>query len=350
MLLLSLVLGLCTLIAVSLQKTYSRIPLKELKRRASKDDEVAKALYRAASYGISLQLLLWAIIGLSAAGFFVTLSHGFPSWLALFGSAALLWVAFAWLPNTRITNISEQIARTLSPIIAKVLSYLYPLLSRVGQVIKKYVRQTFHTGLYQTEDLIELLDKQNKQLDNRITSQELLLARHALVFDDKLVRDVMTPRRVVKLVSQSDSVGPILLDELHKSGFSRFPVTGDKPDELVGTLYLRNLVKKQATGKVKDLMSKDVYYVNEQKTLGHVLNAFITTKHHLFIVVNSFEEFSGVITIEDVLEQLIGRNIVDEFDKYDDLRAVAALAAKKDQQAHKHVAIEPEPESSPEKK
>ena len=52
------------------------------------------------------------------------------------------------------------------------------------------------------------------------------------------------------------------------------------------------------------------------------------------MVVNGFEEISGVITIEDVLEQLIGRKIVDEFDRFDDMRAVAALAAKKEQAKH----------------
>jgi Mg2+/Co2+ transporter CorC len=61
------------------------------------------------------------------------------------------------------------------------------------------------------------------------------------------------------------------------------------------------------------------------------------------LVVNSFEELVGIITIEDVLEQMIGRPIVDEFDKYDDLRAVAAAAAKKDHVVHKKEKSEPVP-------
>lgn len=330
-----LLLASLTLLGVSLQKTYQSLPAKELKRRAAKGDEVAALLNRAVAYGFSLQVLLWLIIGLSAAGFFVVLSRSVPSWLAVMGSVALLWTGFAWLPATQVTGYGQWLAKTITPAIEWLLRTLHPVLVRAGQLVRTKGKLSVHTGLYQKEDLIELLDQQNGQLDNRITPSELMFARTALMFEEKVVRDIMTPRRVVKMVGADESVGPLLMDELHKSGFSRFPVF-EKKDQIVGTLYLRSLVEKKATGKVKDLMDKKVFYVNEGQPLGHVLNAFIKTKHHLFIVVNEFEEISGVITIEDVIEQLIGRQIVDEFDKYDNLREVAALAAKKDKTTHAH--------------
>ncbi len=334
-----LILASLTLLAVSLQKTYQHIPSKELKRRAAKGDEVAKLLHDAVAYGISLHVLLWFIIGLSSAGFFVLLARDVPSWLAFMGSAALLWVGFAWLPNSQVTGFGQWLARVLTPAVEWLLRKLHPILVRVGQLVRTHGKIDVHTGLYQKEDLLELLDKQNSQLDNRITADELMFARAALMFEEKVVRDIMTPRRVVKFVKDNESVGPLLLDELHKSGFSRFPVIADK-DQVVGTLYLRKLVASKATGSVKDLMDKKVYYVNEGQPLGHVLKAFLKTKHHLFVVVNEFEEISGVVTIEDVLEQLIGRQIVDEFDKYDNLREVAALAAKKESAKHQKPAKE----------
>ncbi len=326
-----------TLFSVSLQKTYSRIPQKELKRRARTGDEMAKALFSAVSYGISLQLLLWIVIGISAGAFFVILSISLPSWLALFGCVALLWIAFAWLPNTRVSRASEKVAQKVSPSLAKVLSKLYPLLNKIGKEIQKISKVSIHNGMYQKEDLLELIDKQSSQPDNRMTAYEIGIVKSSLTFSDRIIRDIMTPKRVVKTVSQSDSIGPILMTELHKSGFSRFPVTGDKEDDIVGTLYMRDLVNAKDGGSVKDAMKKDVYYVNEEKKLDHALQAFLRTKHHLFIVVNSFEEIVGILTIEDVLEQVLGKQIVDEFDRYDDLRAVAALQAKKDAKSHKHI-------------
>ena len=86
-------------------------------------------------------------------------------------------------------------------------------------------------------------------------------------------------------------------------------------------------------------MKKAVYYVNEEKQLDHALQAFLKTKHHLFIVVNGFEEIVGILTIEDVLEEVLGKEIVDEFDQYEDLRAVAALQAKKDTKQRTHAPI-----------
>jgi CBS domain containing-hemolysin-like protein len=82
------------------------------------------------------------------------------------------------------------------------------------------------------------------------------------------------------------------------------------------------------TGKVKDIMKRQVFYVHEEFNLDKVFHAFLKTKHHLFIVVNKFEEIVGILTIEDVLEQIIGSQIVDEFDQYEDLKQVANNLAK----------------------
>lgn len=341
-----LFLAALTLASIAIQKTYANVPLKELKRRANKGDEVAHALHNAVSYGASLDVLLWGIIGLSAAGFFVALANALPAWLAIFGCAALLWFGFAWLPTTRVSGVSERLARTLAPAIAWILSHAYPVLNKVGEFIQNHRRISFHSGLYQKEDLVELLDRQQQQPDNRMTAYELGIVKGALTFSDKLIRDIMTPKRVVKTVNQDDTVGPLLMDELHKSGFSRFPVNGEKPDDIIGVLYMKDLVNAKTGGAVKSLMKKPVYYVNEEKPLQHALQAFLRTKRHLFVVVNSFEEVVGIITIEDVLEQVLGKQIVDEFDKYEDLRAVAALEAKKEAKAHTH-APEPTAEAQP---
>ena len=341
-----LILAVLTVLSVSIQKTYSNVPLKELRRRAVKGDEVAHALHRAVSYGVSLDVLLWGIIGLSAAGFFVSLTVAVPAWLALFGCASLLWVAFAWLPNSKVTNLGEKLAKSVAPALAWVLERLYPLLNRFGVFLQKHSNITVHSGIYQKEDLVDLLDRQAHQPDNRMTAYEIGIVKSALTFSDRLIRDIMTPKRVVKTVKVTESVGPLLMDELHKSGFSRFPVVGEKPDEIVGTLYMRDLVHTKASSKVKDVMKKTVYYVNEEKPLQHALQAFLRTKHHLFVVVNSFEEVVGIVTIEDVLEQVLGKQIVDEFDKYEDLRAVAALEAKKDKQSHTHAPADDTPEQT----
>lgn len=326
-----LVLAAVTLLSISLQKTYNRVTPKELKRRARQEDPWAKALYRVVAYGVSLRMLLWIFIAIAGATFFVTLARFVDSaFVAVLASAVLIWFGFLWLPESRVTSFSTRLAAKVTPGLEVLLRYLHPIFERIGRFIERHRPVRIHTGLYQKDDLVELINQQQVQIDNRITKEELELAAHALVFGDKLVRDHLTPRRVVKMVSAADSIGPVLMGELHNSGHSRFPVFQDNQDSIVGTLYMRDLVDAKAGGRISDVMKKAVYYVHEERPLHDALQAFLKTKHHMFIVVNSFEEYVGIISIEDVLEQIIGKPIIDEFDQYDDMRAVARRHAAED--------------------
>src|SRR5690606_35806405 len=156
----------------------------------------------------------------------------------------------------------------------------------------------------------------------------LRIVKHALSFGDKSVHDVMTPRSVIKSVRDDDVLSPILLDELHKSGHSRFPVFIGNGDSAAGILYIKDLIDVKSHTRVSELMHKPIHYVNENRELDHVLQAFIKTKQHLFLVVNSFAEITGLITIEDIIEQVLGKPIIDEFDRYDNMREVAEARAK----------------------
>lgn len=324
-----------TLLAIGLQRTYYHYPVKELKRRARSGDQIAELLYRPVSYGVSLKVLLWSIVTISAALSLVLLARSVEPWFAILLVALFVWIGFLWLPSTSLTSFSLLLARWLSPLIARLVSLLYPLLQRIGTLFLRFRHVHVQTGLYEKEDLLNLLEKQRSLPDNRIPIEDIDLVSHALEYGDRFVSDAMVPLRAVQLINEAEPIGPKLMDELYQSGYSRFPVYKDTPTNIIGTLYLRDMVKKQVKGHVRDVMHDDVFYVHEDFYLAEVLQAFLKTKHHLFIVVNSFEEFVGIITIEDVLEQVIGKQIVDEFDKYDNMRAVAAAKAQKEHDERK---------------
>lgn len=333
----ALILLAVALFGIATRKTYSYLPQKELKRQARQGDQVAAVLYRAVAYGASLRVLLWLIIGISAAWGFVLLVQVTPAWLAFLAVVALLWYGFVWMPTSRISGVGARMVVAVTPMIAWVLNLVHPLFNAIARKLQPRRVSTGHTGLYEREDLIEFLELQRSMEGSRISAAEIDMAIHALTFGDRSVGEVMAPRRVVKMVSADETVGPILLDELHDSGHSRFPVYEGTQDKIVGTLYLRDLVDARHGDKVHAEMEKKVYYIHEDQTLYQVLHAFIKTKHHLFVVVNSFEEFVGIVTIEDVIEQVIGQKIEDEFDKYDDMRAVAEHYARQEHDSHKQV-------------
>jgi putative hemolysin len=343
--LIAIFLTLSCLVTIGLQKTYNYVPPKELKRQARHGDPVAEVLYRAAAYQANLSLLLWIVIVTTAAASFVIFAQIAPGWLAFIAVALVVWYGFAWMPNGRLTSVGARIAVFITPSLAWILAKLQPVLDVITSRVKRLQPITVHTGIYELDDLLDLLEKQKSQTDSRISSQTIDVVMHALSYGQIEVETVMVPRRVVQMVGRDDKITAIMMDELHKSGHSRFPVYGDTKDTIVGILYMHDLVTHKQGGSVSDVMKIDVRFVHEEHTLEQTLHAFIKTKRHLFVVVNSFEEYMGIVTIEDVLEQVIGHKIIDEFDSYDDLRAVAATAARKEHLAHKKQEVASLPES-----
>ncbi len=328
------ILALLAVFSAVLYKTYGCIPARELKRQARKGDEVAALLYRPVSYGLSSQIVLAVFGGVCLYFSFVFLEWSVGAWLTV---PVLLVIGIFGLFFVRsqggLHPASVWLASKASPSIAWLAERLHPVLKLIERAVRRILPIRIHSGVYEKEDLARLLEQQKKQPDNRIDPGEIDLLSHALTFGDKTVSDAMTPKRVVVDVRSTDAIGPVLMGELHKSGHSRFPVYEGRHDNIVGVLYLHDLVEVKAIGTVTDIMHKKVMYVHEGFTLFQTLQAFVKTEQHLFIVVNEFEEYVGIITIEDVLERVIGKLIVDEFDRYDDLRAVAAAAAKKERAA-----------------
>ena len=244
--------------------------------------------------------------------------------IGLFISLILLLCAdtFARLPMLGKVTFAqyEKYETNILLYIEKIHPVLIVIRSNTHQTPKDFI-------LHSREELLHLVD----QAPSVLTGDERLLLHHALSFSDQTVGDIMTPRSVTETIKASETLGPIVLDRLHKTGHSRFPVIEENMDHIIGMLYAHDLVKHIRTSKaqlVKEVMDKKLFYINEHQSLSSALAGFLRTKHHLFIVVDEFEETTGVITIEDVIEALIGRTIVDEFDQYDDLRAVAKRAAK----------------------
>lgn len=159
-----------------------------------------------------------------------------------------------------------------------------------------------------------------------LTEDERKLITHGLSFDARTVSEILTPRSVIDTIGKKELLGPLVLDDLHKTGHSRFPVTDGDADHIIGILHIHDLLtldSKRSTTAEKAMEAR-VFYIREDQTLAHALAAFLRTRHHLFIVVNEFRETVGVLSLEDVMEALLGHKIIDEFDAHEDLRAVAA--------------------------
>lgn len=301
----------------------------ELKKRAQIGDKQAKIIYSLTAQG--REILVACLVGSILATTLITVVLGSVMWGVLAALlAALLVCSFGVvLPFVYGADLGFNLTARLAPLASKILVVLRPVARPFGTLIDQRLGQ--QSLLYSKEQLLRIIDDHTKSPFSDISPDEAALVRRSLSFGALKIAAIMVPRKVVDAVSVEDEVTPLFLDELYKSGHSRFPVYDPKQDDtIVGTLYLRDLVGGKKSGHVKNLMSPKVFFVHEELDLNHALNAFLKTRHHLFIVVNTFEEFVGILTIEDVLEQVLGRQIIDEFDAYENLREVALLRARKE--------------------
>lgn len=319
---------LLALVGLTLRKTYYYLPEPELKRQARSGDGLAKTLYRAVGYGTNLRILLWVLIGLFSAAGLVLFVRIAPIVFGFVVVVVVLWLGFAWMPRTRLTTYGARIAVWCTPSIVWLLSHLNPLLSRLTLWWHKRYPVHAHTGLYERADLITLIRRQREQLDNRIPVEILDLMTNALRFDTRKIRDIVVARKQVRGIGQDDAVGPILLDELHATGYNRFPVFGASADDIVGTLHLLHLDEAKAGGHVRDYMDTTLAYAHEADSLAAALRVIYQTKQQLLIVVNSFDEYVGIITLEDMLRELIGQPNLDEIDNPHDRSAVVGRHPK----------------------
>jgi CBS domain containing-hemolysin-like protein len=326
-----LVLLLFAVLAFGLQRLYSSIPVHELKRLARRGDHLAKALYRPAAYGVSLRTLLWLVgIVASTSSVLLLLPH-LPGVIGFLLIAAVLAVSLVLIPSIRLTVRTAEMAAWLAPALVWVLRHTHPVLAKVADFINRFRDLATHSLLYEKEDLQHLLATQKEQVDNRIQQHELEMVERALAFEDRQAADVAQSRSDQYLVNADDTIGPILLDQLHKSGQSSFLAYKDTKENIIGSLTMRDAVAAKHDGRVFDLIHNDLIYVHENFSLQQVLAAFQKTGHQLAIVVNSFEEFVGIITFDVLLGQLLGEPREDGIDSYENRSAVAAYKAKEEE-------------------
>lgn len=318
------------IVSVSVRTGLLTLNHYRLKQLARSGDKQAKNVYplHALRYELYLVMTVLYIASIATLALFFESQTG--SVLSVLFITFLIVLFAELLPLLYLRHKSITLLSVLSPFLRKIAGFVAPVTNRIAQFMSTVLERQENV-LYTREQLVALFENSQKHRESEVSKDELRMLQGVMEFGDKLIRDVMTPRRMVKLVSQDDEAGPLFMDELHKSGHSRFPVTRDgERAEFVGTLYMRDLVGQKALKKVHDIMSEDVRYIHEEESLDHALRAFLKTRHHLFVVVNNFEEFVGVLSIEDVLEEIIGTEIIDEFDTHDDLRAVASRMADKE--------------------
>lgn len=217
-------------------------------------------------------------------------------------------------------------ARSLAPFIARPLLFLL-------QILHPFVKTTtfLSNKMTKNKDIAEATEDDLKSVVNmalksgEIEQVEASTIKNVLLMNDKKAENIMTPRNVVMMFSSKDKISEVVKSK--KTNFSRFPIYDDKnPTEIIGLIYKNDLYEAILDGKgrnsVKSIM-KDILFVKMNEKLDVLLDKFIKSRVHMMAVRDEFGAFDGIVSLEDVIEELIGREIVDETDKIVDMQKYA---------------------------
>jgi len=180
------------------------------------------------------------------------------------------------------------------------------------------ITQIFSDEPTDQRSLLEVL--RNAEQDEVLDSDALSIIEGALQVSNMQVREIMIPRS--QLVTVSANLSPQeIIEQVAKESHSRYPVVGDAIDNILGILLAKDLLPLVLQPNMDKFSIKDIVrpatFVPESKRLNVLLKEFRETRHHMAIVIDEYGSVCGAVTIEDVLEQIVGE-IEDEYDVDDD--------------------------------
>ncbi|MEU6240917.1 hemolysin family protein [Streptomyces sp. NPDC047024] len=247
----------------------------------------------------------------------------FPdTWEALLIAIAVMvlvsYVAVGVSPRTigrqHPLNTATVAAYVLLPL-ARIMGPIPSLLILIGNALTP--GKGFRRGPFASEaELRAMVDLAEQE--SLIEDDERRMVHSVFELGDTLVREVMVPRTDLIVIERYKTIRQALTLAL-RSGFSRIPVTGENEDDIVGIVYLKDLVRKTHINRdaENDLVStamRPAVFVPDTKNAGDLLREMQKDRNHVAVVIDEYGGTAGIVTIEDILEEIVGE-ITDEYDR-----------------------------------
>jgi len=245
-----------------------------------------------------------------------------PTWWRMLASVLVMivvgYVALGVAPRTLGVQHAESIAlRMATPtrVLGTLLHPLAQLLILVGNALTpgKGYRQGPFASQAELRELVDLAEA-----DDLIEDDERQMIHSVFELGDTIARELMVPRTEMVFIEQNKTLRQALSLAL-RSGFSRIPVIGENVDDVIGVVYLKDLVRRtfehheaEQSERVASLM-RPVFMVPDSKSADELLREMQAARVHLAVVVDEYGGTAGIVTIEDVVEEIVGE-IADEYD------------------------------------
>ena len=251
----------------------------------------------------------------------------------LFGDRNVIW--FSGIFTLSILIFSEIIPKTLgvsfavklAPYIAVPVHWTVILLKPVVWLCRTIIRiipKNKDEESISAEELRTIAALSLKS--GEIEADQERVIQNVLKLQSTIVRQVMTPRTVTFSLDEGLTVDEAMARVVKLSGHSRIPVYDREPDNVTGIIMRKDVLLAAAEHKMDVPLSRlvhPVHFVPETAPLNRILIDFFERRQHLFVAVDEYGAVTGIISMEDVLEEIVGREIIDESDRTRDMRELA---------------------------
>jgi CBS domain containing-hemolysin-like protein len=239
------------------------------------------------------------------------------------GTAVLSLIALMFceiVPKSLALRFNERFALALGAPVALLTTVLRPLVGALTVLSRFVVRIATKgrqaPGPFVTEEELKLLVTVGEQ-EGIVEHEERQMIQGILEMTDKPVREVMVPRVDVVAVDVSEATVDDVIKVIMERGFSRIPIYDENIDNIVGVVYAKDLLRRGVragddTGTIKEI-ARVPYFTPESKHVGELLHEMRERKVHMAIVVDEHGGTAGIVTLEDVIEEIVGP-IRDEYD------------------------------------
>lgn len=267
-------------------------------------------------------LFLNNIVNVGAASLAtVVVAKYIPSYTAIVSTGIVTFFILVYgeiTPKTFAAQNSERISLFLAKPLLLLSAILYPIAHILIAIANLFIRvfggEPMEKGPFITEEEIKTLVAVGEK-EGVIEEEEREMIHSIFEFGDTMIKEVMVPRIDMISIENTASIKEVL-DLIVKKGHSRIPTYEGTVDNVVGVIYAKDLLaypsKDRLMAPIKDLM-RPAYYVPETMKLDDLLRELRDRKTHMAIVVDEYGGTAGLVTIEDILEEIVGE-IFDEYD------------------------------------
>ncbi len=304
----------------------SRARLTELERRGSARATMALALTATRERLIGALLLGNNVVNISASALatvaLVRIFGDSGAFVATIAMTALVLIFGEVLPKTYAIAYPDRVALAGAPIIRVLVAVFGPVVMLVEYIVKKVLR-VFGVDIGNAENVLSAHEELRGAIDlhhkeGTVVKNDRDMLGGILAMQDLEVSDIMVHRTRMTMIDGGDDPRDIVAMVL-KSGHTRIPVWKETPDNIIGVLHAKNLFAalQKHNGDASKVDIEEIlstpWFVPDTRAIPDQLNAFLRKKSHFAIVVDEYGEVQGLVTLEDIIEEIVG-DIKDEHD------------------------------------